>query len=75
MIEPVILKAIEPLKLIKDEQKKIVGVATKSRGINKKGEKKPTFEEGVEIRAKATVLAEGARGNIKSPYVYRIINL
>jgi electron-transferring-flavoprotein dehydrogenase len=42
----------------------VVGVRTGSHGINKKGERKATFEPGVEIRAKVTILADGVRGNL-----------
>ena len=46
------------------KDKKVIGVRTGSRGIDKKGEKKPNFEEGIEIHAKLTVLAEGPRGTL-----------
>src|SRR5437764_8409726 len=42
----------------------VVGVRTGPRGINKRGERKPTYEAGVEIRAKVTILADGVRGNL-----------
>jgi len=51
-----------PVVDVVKEKNRIVGVLTNSKGLNKNGEKKPTFEEGVEIRAKMTVLAEGSRG-------------
>src|SRR5262245_30030463 len=43
---------------------KVVGVRTGDRGIGKHGEKKPTFEPGVEIRAKVTIVTDGVRGNV-----------
>ena len=42
----------------------VVGVRTGDRGIGKHGEKKATFEPGVEIRAKVTIAADGVRGNL-----------
>src|SRR5712671_1371452 len=42
----------------------VVGVRTGPRGINKKGERKATYEAGVEIRAKVTIFADGVRGNL-----------
>jgi electron-transferring-flavoprotein dehydrogenase len=33
-------------------------------GLNKSGEQKPTFEAGIELKAKYTVFAEGARGHL-----------
>jgi electron-transferring-flavoprotein dehydrogenase len=50
---------------------RVVGVRTGDRGIGKHGEKKPTFEPGVDIRAKVTILADGARGNLTKQLVRR----
>ena len=50
------------VELLKDEKRKVLGLVTKARGVDKKGQPKSTFEDGVEIRAKVTVLAEGSRG-------------
>lgn len=33
-------------------------------GISKTGEKKSTFEPGIEIRAKQTIFTEGCRGSL-----------
>ncbi|GBG30209.1 Electron transfer flavoprotein-ubiquinone oxidoreductase, mitochondrial [Hondaea fermentalgiana] len=41
----------------------VVGVATGDMGISKAGEVKDTFMRGMELRAKQTVFAEGARGS------------
>ena len=46
------------------EDDKVVGVVTGDMGIDSKGEKKPGYEPGVELRAKFTVLAEGCRGHL-----------
>ena len=48
--------------LIEDE--KVVGVRTGDRGVGRNGERKPNYEPGIDIRAKVTVLAEGARGSL-----------
>lgn len=41
----------------------VMGVATPDTGINKKGEHTDNFARGVELHAKQTVFAEGARGS------------
>ena len=41
----------------------VVGVATKDMGIGKDGQPKDTFMRGMELRAKQTIFAEGARGS------------
>eukprot|EP00590_Aulacoseira_subarctica_P008980 CAMPEP_0172436814 /NCGR_PEP_ID=MMETSP1064-20121228/71920_1 /TAXON_ID=202472 /ORGANISM="Aulacoseira subarctica , Strain CCAP 1002/5" /LENGTH=568 /DNA_ID=CAMNT_0013185241 /DNA_START=388 /DNA_END=2094 /DNA_ORIENTATION=- len=41
----------------------ILGVATRDVGIGKDGTCKNTFERGVELRARQTLFAEGARGS------------
>lgn len=47
-----------------NREKSIVkGVATRDVGIGKHGEIKPTFARGVELHARQTVFAEGARGS------------
>jgi electron-transferring-flavoprotein dehydrogenase len=63
----------------------VAGVRTGDRGIDKHGQRKPTFEPGVDIRAKMTIFTDGVRGNLtkalvrqlglddgKSPAVYAI---
>src|SRR5262245_53834792 len=42
----------------------VVGVATGDMGIAKDGHHKDSFTRGVELRAKYTLFAEGARGNL-----------
>ena len=42
----------------------VVGVRTGDRGIDKHGKPKPTFEPGVDVRAKVTILCDGVRGNL-----------
>jgi electron-transferring-flavoprotein dehydrogenase len=51
---------------------RVAGVRTGDRGIGKHGERKPTFEPGVDIRAKVTILADGVRGNMTKALVRRL---
>ena len=51
---------------------RVAGVRTGDRGIGKHGEKKPTFEPGVDIKAKVTILADGVRGNLTKAVVRRL---
>ena len=46
------------------DQGEVVGVATGDMGIGKKGEHKDSFTRGMELRAKYTLFAEGARGSL-----------
>ena len=46
------------------EGDRVIGVRTGDRGISRHGEKRPSFEPGVDIRAKVTILADGVRGNL-----------
>ena len=50
---------------------RVVGVRTGDRGIGRDGERKSTFEPGVDIRASVTVLADGVRGNLTKTLVRR----
>src|SRR3954447_24057314 len=54
------------------EADRVAGVCTGDRGIGKHGEQKPTFEPGVDIRAKVTILTDGVRGNITKAVVRRL---
>ena len=60
--------AVEPLY----DGDRIIGVRTGDRGIGKHGEQKSTFEAGVDIRAKVTILTDGARGNLTKAVVRRL---
>jgi len=42
----------------------VIGVRTGDQGIDKNGNKKPNFEPGVDIHAKATFFGEGSRGSL-----------
>lgn len=54
------------------EGDRVVGVRTGDRGIGRHGERKPTFEPGVDVRAKVTIFADGVRGNLTKTLVQRL---
>ncbi|HEY0569484.1 MAG TPA: electron transfer flavoprotein-ubiquinone oxidoreductase [Xanthobacteraceae bacterium] len=49
----------------------VAGVATGDMGIGRDGEPKPSFTRGMELRAKYTLFAEGARGNLSKALIER----
>jgi electron-transferring-flavoprotein dehydrogenase len=49
----------------------VAGVATGDMGIGKDGHHKSGFARGMELRAKYTLLAEGARGNLSKTLIER----
>jgi electron-transferring-flavoprotein dehydrogenase len=49
----------------------VVGVATGDMGIGRKGEHKASFTRGIELRAKYTLFAEGARGSLSKQIISR----
>jgi electron-transferring-flavoprotein dehydrogenase len=46
------------------ENGRVAGVRTDDKGIDKEGKEKHTFQPGIDIRAKLTVLGEGPRGTL-----------
>jgi electron-transferring-flavoprotein dehydrogenase len=48
---------------------RVTGVRTGDRGIDKSGQRKSTFEPGVDIRAKVTIFCDGVRGNLTKTLV------
>ncbi|MEO8359005.1 MAG: electron transfer flavoprotein-ubiquinone oxidoreductase [Vicinamibacteria bacterium] len=54
------------------EGDKVVGVRTGDKGIDKHGNKKGNYEAGVDIRARITILAEGARGSLTKTAVTKL---
>lgn len=54
------------------EDDRVVGVRTGDKGVDKHGQKRANFEPGVDIRAKVTILAEGARGSLTKQLVPRL---
>jgi electron-transferring-flavoprotein dehydrogenase len=51
---------------------RVAGVRTGDRGIDKHGQRKPTFEPGVDIRAKVTIFTDGVRGNLTKALVRQL---
>ena len=49
----------------------VAGVATGDMGLAKDGHHKDSFARGMELRAKYTLLAEGARGNLTKTLMHR----
>jgi electron-transferring-flavoprotein dehydrogenase len=54
------------------EGARVAGIRTGDKGIDKRGERKANFEPGVDLRAKVTILAEGARGSLTKTLVERL---
>ena len=46
------------------EDGRVAGVRTGDKGIDKRGERKGSFEPGVDIKAKVTIVGEGPRGSL-----------
>ena len=53
------------------EEDRVVGVRTGDRGRGRDGERKPSFELGVDIRAKVTIFCDGVRGNLTKELIRR----
>ena len=56
-------------ELLKDEEGKVVGVATTDQGLNKKGQPTDSYEQGMEFRAPITLLAEGCHGSLSKQVI------
>jgi len=54
-----------------DDTGKVIGVRIGDMGVAKDGSHKPGYTPGIDIRAKVTVLAEGARGHLTKRLVKR----
>ena len=52
------------VKILYSENDEILGVQTGDMGIDKEGKPKDSFEPGINIKGKVTVLAEGCRGHL-----------
>ncbi|MGH2400182.1 MAG: 4Fe-4S dicluster domain-containing protein, partial [bacterium] len=50
----------------------VTGVQTGDRGSGRHGERKATFEPGVDIRAKVTIFCDGVRGNLTKELLRRL---
>jgi len=51
---------------------RVVGVRTGDRGVDRHGERKSTFEPGVDVRAKVTIFSDGVRGNLTKDVIRRL---
>ncbi len=51
---------------------RVVGVRTGDRGIDRHGNRKSTFEPGVDIKAQVTIFADGVRGNLTKTLVGKL---
>jgi electron-transferring-flavoprotein dehydrogenase len=58
-------------EVLYDANGAVRGVATGDMGVSKEGEAKDTFTRGVELTAKYTLIAEGARGSLTKLLVSR----
>eukprot|EP00871_Galdieria_phlegrea_P002362 jgi/Galph1/3126/GphlegSOOS_G1819.1 len=56
-----------------DERGRVCGVTTNEFGIAKNGSKKPSFQPGVEVHGKLTLLAEGCRGSVSKEIMKRFV--
>jgi len=54
-----------------DESGKVIGVRIGDMGVAKDGSHKPGYTQGIDIHAKVTVLAEGARGSLTKQLIKR----
>ena len=54
-----------------DDDGAVVGVATGDKGIGRNGEPTDRFQRGIELRARYTVIAEGARGSLAKTLIAR----
>ncbi len=50
----------------------IIGIRTGDKGLGKAGEQKSNFEPGIDLMAKVTVFAEGARGSLVKTMAERL---
>lgn len=56
-------------EVLYDDQNRVVGIATGDMGVGKDGEPKADFTRGMELRAKYTLFAEGARGSLSKQLI------
>ncbi len=57
--------------MLYDEAGAVAGVATGDMGIGRDGQPKPGFQRGMELRAKYTLIGEGARGSLAKQLIAR----
>jgi electron-transferring-flavoprotein dehydrogenase len=54
-----------------EDNGRIVGIATGDMGIGKDGKPTDSFQRGMELRARYTLLAEGCRGSLSKQLIHR----
>lgn len=58
-------------ELLTDDAGRVIGVATGDMGLGRDGEPKPTFQRGMALLAKYTLIAEGVRGSLAKQAIAR----
>jgi len=58
-------------EILLDDRGAVVGIATGDMGVGKDGQPKANFARGLEIRARYTIIAEGARGSLAKQLIKR----
>jgi len=56
-------------EIVYDENGAVKGVATGDMGVSRQGSHKDTFERGIELHGKYTLLAEGVRGSLSKELI------
>ncbi|XP_044497934.1 electron transfer flavoprotein-ubiquinone oxidoreductase, mitochondrial [Mangifera indica] len=56
-------------EILYDANNNVIGIGTNDMGIAKDGSKKDTFQQGVELRGRVTLLAEGCRGSLSEKII------
>ncbi|XP_072959335.1 electron transfer flavoprotein-ubiquinone oxidoreductase, mitochondrial [Typha angustifolia] len=56
-------------EILYDANETVVGVATNDLGIAKDGSKRETFQRGVEVRGRLTLMGEGCRGSLSEKLI------
>ncbi len=51
---------------------RVAGIRTGDRGVDRQGQRKATFEPGVDIKARVTIFADGVRGNLTKTLVHKL---
>ena len=51
-------------EMLYDDAQRVVGVRTGDKGIDRDGNRRPNYEPGIDIKARVTIVGEGARGSL-----------
>ena len=66
-----IIPGFAAAQMLYGENGEVIGVITDDKGISKEGVEKDSFEPGMEIRGKYTLLSEGCRGHLGKELIAR----